>query len=256
MFPCMALIVTEAIVLHAFDYLESSRILRLVTREAGVQSVMARGARRPRTRFGTALDLFVEGIAHFSARRGRELHTLTSFEVARTRPRLAEGFGRFTGASAIAELALRFGGDEPHPDVYEAVSRSLDALAAAGEPESGERALAGAWAVVSALGFTPSLLQCATCDRAVPDDASAAFSPSAGGVLCATCAALARGTRTLPADARRVLEVWQQGGTAPLPDEASARAHQRLLREFVQEHLAEGRPLRAFSVWEHERWSA
>ena len=40
----MTLVVTEAIVLHAFDYLESSRILRLVTRDAGVRSVLARGA--------------------------------------------------------------------------------------------------------------------------------------------------------------------------------------------------------------------
>jgi len=32
----MAHVVTDAIVLHSFDYLESSRILRLVTREVGV----------------------------------------------------------------------------------------------------------------------------------------------------------------------------------------------------------------------------
>ena len=43
----MSLVVTDAIVLHAFDYLESSRILKLATREAGVRSVLARGARLP-----------------------------------------------------------------------------------------------------------------------------------------------------------------------------------------------------------------
>ena len=35
----MALLATDAIVLHSFDYLESSRILRLVTREAGVRQL-------------------------------------------------------------------------------------------------------------------------------------------------------------------------------------------------------------------------
>ena len=44
----MSLLVTDAIVLHAFDYLESSRIIRLLTREAGVQSALARGARKSR----------------------------------------------------------------------------------------------------------------------------------------------------------------------------------------------------------------
>ena len=56
-------LVTEAIVLHAFDYLETSRIMRLLTREAGVQSVLARGARSSRRRFGGAMDLFAQGTA-------------------------------------------------------------------------------------------------------------------------------------------------------------------------------------------------
>ena len=34
---------TDALVLHLFDYLESSRIVRVATRELGVQSVLARG---------------------------------------------------------------------------------------------------------------------------------------------------------------------------------------------------------------------
>jgi len=33
----MALLVTDAIVMHGMEYLESSRILRLLTREADVQ---------------------------------------------------------------------------------------------------------------------------------------------------------------------------------------------------------------------------
>ena len=252
----MALIVTDAVVLHAFDYMESSRILRLATREAGVQSVVAKGARRPRTRFGTALDLFAEGSAQFSARRGRELHTLTSFEVARTRPALATGIARFTGAAAIAELALRFGSDETHPEVFDALVEALDSLAMAPESDAPERGLAGGWTLVGALGFTPVLDACVSCANDVPADAEAAFSAAAGGVLCARCADGVRELRCLPLDARRALDAWHSGERAALADESSIRAHQRLLREFVQAHLAEGKPLRAFHVWEHERWSA
>jgi DNA repair protein RecO (recombination protein O) len=36
---------TDAIVLHAFDYRETSRIVRLATRDVGMVSVIARGAR-------------------------------------------------------------------------------------------------------------------------------------------------------------------------------------------------------------------
>ncbi len=59
----MPLLSTEAIVLHAFDYLESSRVLRLATREAGIRSAIAKGARRSSRRFGGGLDLFSRGVA-------------------------------------------------------------------------------------------------------------------------------------------------------------------------------------------------
>jgi DNA repair protein RecO (recombination protein O) len=252
----MPLIVTEAIVLHAFDYLETSRVIRLVTREAGVQSVLARGARRSKSRFGAAVDIFAQGTAHFIAHPGRELHTLTSFDVTRSRSELGTGFARFMGAAAIAELALRFGRDEPLPELYDAVESALDTLAAASDTDAAERALAGAWGLVTALGFTPALESCASCHIDITPDASVTFSAPAGGALCARCAGQGRAGRTLPADARAMLTAWHRGEHAQLEDDAIVRAHQRLLREFVQEHLAEGKPLRAFDVWERERWSA
>src|SRR6266446_6483311 len=69
----MPLLATDAIVLHSFDYLESSRIFRLVTRDGGVRSVLAKGARRSSRRFGSALDLFAQGSAQLYAKPGRDL---------------------------------------------------------------------------------------------------------------------------------------------------------------------------------------
>ena len=74
----MSAVVTDAIVLHSFDYLESSRILKLVTREAGVRSVLARGARKSKKRFGAALDLYAQGTAELQTKTGRDLDTLSA----------------------------------------------------------------------------------------------------------------------------------------------------------------------------------
>ena len=104
----MAPLTTDAVVLHAFDYLESSRILKLVTRDAGVRSVLARGARKSKKRFGAALDLYAQGSAELQAKTGRDLDTLSAFDVTRARPHLASRMSRFTGASMIPELTLRF----------------------------------------------------------------------------------------------------------------------------------------------------
>jgi DNA repair protein RecO (recombination protein O) len=252
----MALLVTDAIVLHAFDYLESSRIIRLLTRDAGVQSVLARGARKSRGRYGTALDLFAEGSAQLYVKSNRELHNLASFELARTRNELAADIGRFTAASAIAELALRFAGEESNPQLYDTVGDVLDRIARSAPERTVEDGLAGCWRVVSVLGFTPELSSCALCHTPLRDAEDAMFSHASGGIVCPPCSKLAPGGRRIPASARSAIRQWLDGGDVTHLTDAEARSHQRLLREFLGTHLGDDRPLRAFAVWEHERWTA
>src|SRR6185437_12265537 len=215
-------VVTDAIVLHAFDYLESSRILKLVTRDAGVRSVLARGARRSKRRFGAALDLFAQGTAELHVKPGRDLDTLAGFDVTRARPQLAATLPRFAGANAIAELTLRFGGDDTNADLFDTVAATLDTIAASMGDTAREATLAGAWRVLADLGVAPTIDACAECHGPIDADAPALFS--------------------------------HPDGAAPLVtlDANDARAHQRLLREFVREHLADDRPLRAFENWEQE----
>jgi DNA repair protein RecO (recombination protein O) len=252
----MPQVATEAVVLHAFDYSESSRIVRLATREAGVVSVLARGARRSRSRFGSALDLFAQGAAQLVLKEGRDLHTLASFDVQRARPSLGNDLGRFTGAATIAELAIRFGTDDPSLELYYAIRDALDELAAA-EPDAARAvALAGAWRLIDALGFAPSLADCARCHSELSPDGEARFSCAAGGVLCEGCTARGEVVRRLPARALSTLFDWLQGGDAGELPVAESRAHQRLLREFVEHHLADGRPLRAFAAWEFGEWGS
>jgi DNA repair protein RecO (recombination protein O) len=245
---------TDAIVLHAFDYLETSRIFRLATREAGMQSVLARGARRAKSRYGSALDLFASGTAEIYLKPGRELHTLASFDVTRSRGQLAEDLARFTAASAIAELGMRFGTSEGHADLYDALVATFDAIGQSLANASIDAALAGAWQIVSEMGFAPALEVCASCHAPIPDDAPASFSHPAGGVLCRRCTSLAGSSRLLPAEARGALRAWVAGSRASLSDDLARRAHQRLLREFLSQHLADGRPLRAYDVWERNSW--
>jgi hypothetical protein len=54
--------------------------------------------------------------------------------------------------------------------------------------------------------------------------------------------------------ARTALREFLAGRRADGLDDASGRAHQRLLREFLTEHLSDGRPMRAMELWEEARW--
>jgi DNA repair protein RecO (recombination protein O) len=249
------LVATDAVVLHAFPYLESSRILRLATRDVGVVSVLARGARRPKSRFGSALDLFTGGAAQLTIKPGRDLHTLTGWEPIRVRHQLGDALERFTAASALAELALRFAGEVPGPDAYESLVRALDAVALAPPSTAAAVALAGGWHLVATLGFTPTVDECAVCHGELAPDVPAPFAHGAGGVLCRRCAASSPGGRPLPPRARDALRAWTAGRGHQVPEPAEVAAHQRLLRLFLQAHLADGRPLPAFDVWEQQRWT-
>jgi len=255
-FSKMATLVTEAVVLHAFDYLETSRIIRLMTREAGIQSVLARGARNSKKRFSGALDLFAQGTAEIQVREGRDLHSLASFEITRARPQIARDVGRFTAASMIAELALKSSGDEPAPGLFDSIESAFERVAASEPSETIAGALAGAWYIVATLGFTPALDVCASCHTALDPAATVAFSHRAGGALCSRCASLAPGSRTLPPDARSALRQWTSGVDGPIPGQSEGRAHQRLFREFFHEHLGIEHELRAYRVWELGEWSA
>jgi len=128
----------------------------------------------------------------------------------------------------------------------------LDALADAPPARARDVAIAGAWRVLAELGVAPTVDACAECDAAVDASAPAVFSHPAGGILCAKCGHLARSARTLPPEARVALRDWLAGRAHPVDDVNAARAHQRLLREFLREHLADERPLGAFDVWERD----
>lgn len=243
---------TDAIVLHAADYLESSRLLRLLTREAGVQSVVARGARSSRQRFGSATDLFAEGAAQLTVKPGRDLHALDRFDVVRARPALAARLDRFTAASALAEVVLRLVHDEASAEVFAVVAESLDRL---GEAEEGvvTVALGGIWRLLAEVGFRPALDACVECHHSVERGDAVRFDPRAGGVRCAACAPAGTGGRLLPPTALAQLAGWLSGGSPALTT-SEERAHQRLLREFLAAHLAESRPLKAWAVWEQGGW--
>ncbi len=243
------MIQTEAIVLHGFDYRETSRIVRLATREAGVVSVIARGAKRPRSRFGQGLDLFTSGMAQLAVHPGRDLHTLAGFDATRARPDLAASLERFAAAAALAELCLRFAAEDGASTIHDVLGAGLDAIARAGDADVAERTLGAAWRLVGELGFAPTLDTCAACHRAIAPDEAVRFGHRAGGALCRACAGFAPGARTLPPPARLTLIRWSRGEADAL-DPPTVRAHQRLLREFVEEHLADGRALRAWAAWE------
>ena len=114
------------------------------------------------------------------------------------------------------------------------------------------RPCAPAVASVENTTFAPGVDVCVECHATLSPNDSVLFSHPAGGALCQRCARLTPSGRLLPAAARAALRAWTNGERAVLAGDPDVRAHQRLLREFLREHLNDDRPLCAFEMWEED----
>jgi len=252
----MSAIGTPAIILSTLSYGETSKIVRLATRDHGVQSAIARGANRPKSRFGAGLQVLSGGQAQLLLSTRSDLHTLIAFDLQQLPVRLAAEIPRFATATALAEVMIRFAPAAPHPEAYDALELSLRRLAECTSGELTAEALAALWRQVESLGFRPALEECVRDGQEIDPVGALAFSAAEGGALCQACA---RGTETtsLPLDARSSLAALLEGAE-PLPalDTRHAAAHRRLLARYIRYHLGEGAELPALEFWLTHGWPA
>jgi DNA repair protein RecO len=232
---------TEAVLLRAHDYGDSSRILRFYTEGHGLVSVVARGV-RGRAGKGTAtMATFASGSLIAYVKSHRDLHTMKDFECSRLRNGLASDVLRFTGASAAAELVLSHAEQETHAGLFEALMTALDEIEGADPADRSAAILAGLWTITEAFGFAPQIDACIRCDEALDEGDVGRFDLAAGGVRCPSCSEGAAGPRVGPG-ARGQLRMLLAGERPP--DLSHARQHLALLEDFLAYHVV-SKPLKS-----------
>ena len=229
----MGLITTRSIVLQTYRYSETSKILRLMTRDHGPRSAIARGALRPKSRFGGSLELFAEGDATLYLRENRDLHTLSGFDLVRERRDLGRDLHRYVGASLLCELVMRLAPEHRDDRLYDALVTGLDTLVSVGSDSATAAALAAVWTLVPVLGFAPDLDTCLDCLRPVPRNESARFDYAAGGLRCSRCAPHGRPVEPEELESLRRLAAGRLDGEI-------LGAQGKILTDFIQYHMAEG----------------
>ena len=240
----MPIVTTRTVVLQTYPYSDTSKILRLMTLDHGPRSAIAKGARRPKSRFGGLIEPFAEGYATLYLKEGRDLHTLSDFDLVQERQGLGVDLPRFAGASVLCELVMRLAPEHRDDRLFGALVRGLDALLEAGPEEAAPVALREIWRLVAVLGFAPELERCAACGRAVEEGAGARFDHAAGGLRCTAC-----GGEGVRLDAGELRALRGLAGRGELPGRVSGR-QRRLLTDFIRYHLAEGTRLRSLAFLE------
>ena len=250
----MSVVSTPAVLLRSFNYSETSRILKLYTKDLGLVSVMAKGIRRGGSRGQASPDTFSRGELTAYVRPTRELQTFKEFSVEEAGGSLGRDVVRFAGASVLAEIVLLHAGPDPSPHVFERLRNGLRRIDA--EPLAGivGAVLAEGWMLVTTLGYEPQIDVCVRCGR-VPDATERLrFDFSAGGLRCSDCVSEQLAPRVEPRlgprvgpGARQQLAALLQG---KVPEElGKPRAHLRLLHDFVIYHISGSKPLKTFRVF-------
>src|SRR5438105_3041807 len=189
-----------ALVVRTVDWSETSRIATLWTREFGKVRALAKGGRRLKSNFETALDLLTLCSMVFLRKSSGSLDLLTEAQVVRRFPRLRADLPALYAGYYIAELLADWTEDyDPHPVLFDEALATLQTLGTPGAP-TGVRLARFELVLLRELGYSPVLEACAACGAPV-DGRGLAFSPAAGGVVCPACQPRQRDRRPLSAEA-------------------------------------------------------
>jgi DNA repair protein RecO (recombination protein O) len=226
-----------ALVLRTTDWSETSRIATLWTREFGKVRVLAKGGRRLKSNFESALDLLTECSIVFLRKSSGGLDLLTEARVVQRFPRLRSDLAALYAAYYIAELLADWTEEyDPHPTLFDEALATLQTLGTSAAPEqpapTGLRLARFEMVLLRELGYSPTLESCAVCEAST-GNVNLAFSPAAGGVVCPACQVRQRDLRPLSR------EVWEMLRALSGSGEAWQRAWSPAARTEVRQLLGQ-----------------
>lgn len=176
-----------ALVIRVVDFSETSAVVTFFSREFGKLACLAKGSRRPKGPFESALDLLGLCRIVFLAKSSDALDLVTEAKLERRfRPAghdLSHWYAGYYVAELLNELTLD---RDPHPDLFDAACDTLSALSCEDRPASAV-ILRFELAALRLLGHLPSLDTCVECGKPLAGEGRASLGILAGGVLCSAC---------------------------------------------------------------------
>ena len=240
-------------VLHRRSYRESSLLIELMTRDHGRIGLVAKGARRTKSKARGMLEPFQPLLVSWVGKG--ELGTLTGAErMAAAAPLTGE---RLVSGLYINELMYRLcGRHDPYPDLFSSYSLALEGLRSDVQIEAGLRLFEKR--LLDALGYGLVLTRTADTEQPVNQEETYRFHPESGPILVeSSVRAGARVDKTLVAaqsgqETPSILEVT--GATLlalareEFHDEAQIREAKRLMRATLRQYLGD-RPLASREIF-------
>ena len=224
----------RGIVLRSIKLGEADRIVTFLTEARGKVRAVAKGIRRPKSRFGARL----EPTSHVALQlyEGRNLDIVTQVETIDANRSLREEYGAFTQAIAMLEVVDHVVQErQANVPLYRMLAAALRTLAT--DPVPAVTA-AFFWKLLSLEGVHPVLDACARCGDPVAGATRVVFDLMEGGVLCRGCA----GSASPPVHPEAIALIGRilgggLRGVLSEPPGPALREAERLALRAVEHHL-------------------
>ncbi|MEK4340249.1 DNA repair protein RecO [Brevibacillus sp. FSL L8-0710] len=227
----------EGIVIRSVDYGESSKVVTLFTRERGKVAIMARGAKKAKSRLSAVSQIFTHGYYLCKTGPGSGMADLSQGEIVDSFRDLRQDLMSTAYAAYIAELLDRLTEDgEGNPFLFQLLHQLFRHLDEGRDPEILCRIFETKMLQVA--GITPRLTACANCGE---QREPYVISVSQGGLLCPACAAGDAYAIAVTPSVWKLLRLFQVfdlerlGDIEVKPTTRSQLKH--VLRSFMDEHL-------------------
>ncbi|MFD1406841.1 DNA repair protein RecO [Kroppenstedtia eburnea] len=225
----------EGVVIRTRDYGESHKVVILFTKAHGKYAVMARGAKKPKSRLAAVTQPFTSG--EYLCFTGSGMATLSQGDILESRHLLRSDLVRASYAAYWTEFLDKLK-EEKEPDlpVYVWLETVLNLLEEGVDPEILSRIFE--LKVLESAGYRPRLQGCVQCGGA---DTPVKFSIRQGGFLCSGCSHRDPEALFLSPAAARILGILagispQRLGQIRVKEE-TRRQLERILRSFIDEYI-------------------
>ncbi|PTL40542.1 DNA repair protein RecO [Alkalicoccus saliphilus] len=194
----------EGIVLRTTDYGENHKIITIYSRENGKTALMARGAKKTKSKFASASQLFVHGVFIYHQSRG--MGSLNQADIVDSFRYIRSDLMKTAYASYAVELLDKLTEDkQPAAPLFDLLLQIFSRMNEEDDPEILIRIFETKMLYVS--GAAPVLNACVNCGNM---DEITRFSLKYAGVLCRHCAHIDDRPSPAGPHAVKLLRLFQQ----------------------------------------------
>ncbi|MCL4509512.1 MAG: DNA repair protein RecO [Bacteroidetes bacterium] len=182
---------TEAVVLRAINYRDTSKIVTFYTKRYGKMSAIAKGARNPKSKFGSLFQPLNYLQIVFYRRENRELQYVSSSDFVKYFKSLTSNMDKFAIAMSLIEIVNRVMHDEEENErVFGLLVDSLSVLDKVDVLPQNVFVHFGLHLAID-LGFTPNFKDCLICRKLIDleKERKVCYVIEKGGPLCEKCSA-------------------------------------------------------------------